>query len=144
MPVISDSQLPYFRYGPAESSRAGSGRLVSTPGWLYYEGPGGRHCLKDEFGEAALSQHEASRISMVMRRVATGANLKRDVKHLRGDIYEVRIDGDHRIFRLLFSREGSENVLLGLRFFGKKSAKTPQSEIDLANQRLRHWRQSDG
>lgn len=81
---------------------------------------------------------------MVMRRVATGANLKRDVKHLRGDIYEVRIDGDHRIFRLLFSREGSENVLLGLRFFGKKSAKTPQSEIDLANQRLRHWRQSDG
>jgi phage-related protein len=62
-------------------------------------------------------------------------------KHLRGDVYEVRADGETRSFRLLFAKEGRYgNVLLSLSAFVKKSQKTPRSELELAEKRLKDWR----
>ncbi|MGH9065594.1 MAG: type II toxin-antitoxin system RelE/ParE family toxin [Acidimicrobiales bacterium] len=65
----------------------------------------------------------------------------RAARHLRGDIYEVRVGSRGRAFRLLFSPEGrSGRVLLAVSAFEKKSQQTPPAEIGLAEARLRDWR----
>jgi phage-related protein len=62
-------------------------------------------------------------------------------KHLRGDVYEVRADAPTRSFRLLFAAEGRRgNVLLSLSAFEKRTQKTPPREIEIAERRLRDWR----
>jgi len=62
-------------------------------------------------------------------------------RHLRGDIYEVRADGERVTYRLLFATEGRRHqVLLSLEAFGKKTQATPLREIALAERRLRDWR----
>ena len=62
-------------------------------------------------------------------------------KHLHGDIYEVRADAATRSFRPLFAAEGGRgNVLLSLSVFEKRTQKTPPREIELAEHKLRDWR----
>ena len=64
----------------------------------------------------------------------------RFARHLRGDIYEVRAEG-RRSIRILFSREGEKGrVLLALEGFEKKTQKTPDHLIRLAEKRLADWR----
>src|SRR6185312_9569793 len=60
-------------------------------------------------------------------------------RHLRGEIYEVRADGDRHAFRLLFAQE-TKFILLSLSGFAKKSRKTPPEEIVRAEARLKDWR----
>jgi phage-related protein len=88
----------------------------------------------------ALTDEEVASIVAGMRDVAErGLSAAR---HLRGDIYEVRADAATRSFRLLFSAEGRySQVLLSLSGFEKRTQKTPPREIDLAETRLRDWRQ---
>ncbi len=58
-------------------------------------------------------------------------------RHLRGEIYEVRADGERQTFRLLFAPEGRRSqVLLALEAFSKKTQKTPHAKIELAERRL--------
>lgn len=67
---------------------------------------------------------------------------RESARHLRGDIYEVRAASSGRAFRVLFSAEGHRHyILLALSAFEKKSQKIPDAEIDLAEGRLRDWRQ---
>jgi phage-related protein len=62
-------------------------------------------------------------------------------RHLRGDIYEVRANGDRQTFRILFAPEGSRGqVLLSLEAFSKKTQRTPPEKIGLAERRLAEWR----
>lgn len=62
-------------------------------------------------------------------------------RHLDGDIWEVRIDGDRVIYRILFAEEGAPGrVLLALEGFKKKTQKTPAATIQLAKRRLSDWR----
>jgi phage-related protein len=64
----------------------------------------------------------------------------RAARHLRGDIYEVRAEG-HRSMRILFAQEGKKGrVLLALEGFEKKTQKTPDQLIRLAERRLAAWR----
>lgn len=59
-------------------------------------------------------------------------------RHLDGDVWEVRIDGDRVIYRILFAPEGRRGqVLLALEAFNKKTRKTPPATIALA---LSDWR----
>ncbi|MFN0088890.1 MAG: type II toxin-antitoxin system RelE/ParE family toxin [Acidimicrobiales bacterium] len=63
-------------------------------------------------------------------------------RHLRGDVYEVRVRRSGRAWRLLFSAEGNrQHILLALSGFEKKTQKTPDRELELAEARLRDWRQ---
>lgn len=63
-------------------------------------------------------------------------------RHVRGEIYEVRAEGDRQSFRILFAAEGRyHQVLLSLEGFSKKTQKTPQEKIELAEHRLRDWHQ---
>lgn len=57
------------------------------------------------------------------------------VGHIDGDTWEVRIKLDNRIARVLFCLEQSSMVLL--HGFIKKTQKTPDSEIDIAKDRLK-------
>ena len=65
----------------------------------------------------------------------------RAARKLTRDIYEVRVDGDKVIYRVLFAAEGSKGrVLLAIEVFSKKSQKTPTRVLDLAERRLGEWR----
>jgi phage-related protein len=65
----------------------------------------------------------------------------RAARHLRGELFEVRADGDRVIYRVLFAREGEQGrILLSLAAFNKKTQRTPPAQIDLAARRLRDWR----
>jgi phage-related protein len=62
-------------------------------------------------------------------------------RHLRGEIYEVRADGDKVTYRILFAQEGARSqVLLSLHAFVKKWQKTRPGDIALAEKRLADWR----
>jgi phage-related protein len=62
-------------------------------------------------------------------------------RHLRGDIWEVRVRGENRIFHVLSAPEGrSGQVLLALEAFAKKTQKTPRPTLQLAERRLSDWR----
>lgn len=60
------------------------------------------------------------------------------VRHLEGDIREVRIGLDNRIARVLFTLEGSTMVLL--HGFIKKQQTIPKPDLDLAKNRLKQLR----
>lgn len=60
------------------------------------------------------------------------------VRHLEGDIREIRIGLDNRIARVLFTLEGSTMVLL--HGFIKKQQATPKPDLDLAKDRLKQLR----
>ena len=65
----------------------------------------------------------------------------RVARHLRGDIWEVRVEAENAAFRVLFSTEGrAQQVLLTLEAFSKRTQKTPARTIRLAEQRLADWR----
>jgi phage-related protein len=87
-------------------------------------------CLPDEEKAAILAAMKE------VRRDGVAA-----ARHLRGELFEVRADGDRVIYRVLFAREGERGqVLLSLVAFNKKTQKTPPAQIDLAARRLRDWR----
>jgi hypothetical protein len=105
--------------------------------WRYYETPAGNKPVKKFIN--GLSDADAAEVFAGMRDVATvGLSVAR---HLRGDIYEVRVDGENLAFRVLFASEGRfKQVLLALDGFAKKTQKTPPQAIRLAERRLSDWR----
>lgn len=105
--------------------------------WRDYRTAAGRRPVK-EFIDG-LSDTDAAAVVAAMRDVRdTGLVAAR---HLRGDIYEVRADGDRQTYRILFAPEGSRSqVLLALDGFSKKTQRTPLEKIRLAERRLADWR----
>ena len=85
----------------------------------------------------SLSDEEAAAVLAGMKEVAIyGLGWAR---HLRGDIYEVRVEAARRRFRVLFAQE-TKFILLSLSGFPKSTKKTPPAELDLAETRLADWR----
>jgi len=105
--------------------------------WRFYETPSGRRPVR-EFLDAR-SDPDAAAIAAAMKEVAiVGFDGSR---HLRGDVYEVRVDGDRQSYRVLFASEGARGqVLLALEAFSKKSQRTPRQTIEVAQRRLADWR----
>ena len=86
-----------------------------------------------------LSDADLAAVVAAMKEVAVDGVAA--ARHLRGDICEVRADGERVTYRLLFATEGRlHQVLLGLEAFVKKTQTTPPREIALAERRLRDWR----
>ena len=105
--------------------------------WRYYETEAGNKPVKKFIDE--LSDADAAEVFAGMRDVARlGLS---EARHLRDDIYEVRVDGENRAYRVLFAAEGRfKQVLLALEGFAKKTQKTPPRTIGLAEKRLTDWR----
>lgn len=104
--------------------------------WRFYETNAGRRPVRNFLD--ACSDVDAAAIAAGMKDVAIGGlSVSR---HLRGDIYEVRVDGDRQSYRVLFAAEGARGqVLLALEAFSKKSQRTPVSSITVAEKRLADW-----
>ena len=76
-----------------------------------------------------------------MKEVRAAGRGHPDVNHLRGDIWQIEVDGKRVIYRLLFSQEGRfGQVLLALVIVNKKSQRAKQQHIQLAERRLAEWR----
>ena len=58
------------------------------------------------------------------------------VEHLRGPVWEIRLKGKDGIARALYVTAQRQRVVV-LRVFVKKTQKTPNSEIELALQRMK-------
>jgi phage-related protein len=58
------------------------------------------------------------------------------VKHIRGPIWEIRLQGKAGIARALYVTASAKRVVV-LRAFAKKTQRTPAGEIDLALQRAK-------
>jgi phage-related protein len=105
--------------------------------WRDYRTAAGRRPIK-EFIDG-LSDTDAATVVAAMRDVRDAGLAA--ARHLRGEIYEVRADGDRQTYRILFASEGRRGqVLLALEGFSKKTQKTPPDKIRLAERRLVDWR----
>ena len=86
-----------------------------------------------------LTDEETAAVSAGMREVKQDGTVA--ARHLRGDVYEVRVDAASRSFRILFSCEGKfSHILLSLSVYEKRTQRAPPREIELAEQRLKDWR----
>ena len=105
--------------------------------WRHYETAAGNRPVLDYIRK--LPDEDKAAILAAMKEVRRDG--VRAARHLRGELFEVRADGDHVIYRILFAREGAHGqILLSLVAFNKKTQKTPPEQIDLATKRLRDWR----
>lgn len=105
--------------------------------WRDYATPAARRPVREFIN--SLSDEEAAIVLDAMREVREKGN--QAGRHLDGDIWEVRADGERVIYRILYANEGSKNrILLALEGFTKKTRKTPPAEIRLAKRRLSIWR----
>ena len=105
--------------------------------WRDYRTASGRRPVR-EFLDS-LSDNDAAEVVAAMSEVRNvGLTAARK---LRGDIWEVRADGDRVIHRILFALEGRSGlILLALEGFTKKTQRTPADLLRLAEQRLADWR----
>jgi phage-related protein len=117
--------------------RSGGASTTGGRRWRDYRTRGGRRPVKEFIDR--LSDADAATLVATMRVVALEGVAP--AKHLRGDIYEVRADGDRVALRVLFAQEGKRGqVLLALNVYSKKTQKTPPQTLRLAERRLRDWR----
>lgn len=105
--------------------------------WRHYETASGRRPVLDFVRE--LSDTDKAELLAAMKEVRRDGACA--ARHLRGDLYEVRADGERVIYRLLFALEGERaQILLSLSAFKKKTQTAPPDQIKLAERRLRDWR----
>lgn len=105
--------------------------------WRDYRTAAGRRPVKDFLDR--LSDTDAVAVVAAMKDVQNEGTAV--AQHLRGDIYEVKADGERQTLRILFALEGRhDQILLSLEGFSKKTRKTPPGTIRLAERRLADWR----
>ena len=107
--------------------------------WRFYTTPAGRSPVREFLAAARLPSGDRDEILAAMKDVQV--NGLPVARHLTGDLYEVRADGRHGTYRVLFAAEGrNSQVLLALSTFSKKTRRTPPDELRLAERRLSDWR----
>lgn len=105
--------------------------------WRDYRTAAGKRPVREFLSD--LSDEDAASVLAAMAAIRVQG--LRVARHLKGDIYEVRADGDRQTFRVLFASEGkSGQILLSLDGFSKKTQKTPPEKVRLAERRLADWR----
>jgi len=93
----------------------------------------------DEFLDG-VSEDDAARIAAAMKQVRRNGRADPDVNHLRGDIWQLEVDGERVIYRLLYAELGrSGQALLALEIVTKKWQKAKSRHIELAEGRLADW-----
>jgi phage-related protein len=89
-----------------------------------------------------LTDEDSATVAAAMKEVRGAGRAHADVNHLRGDIWQIEVDGQNVIYRLLFAEEGHfGQVLLALEIVNKKWQSAKTRHIQLAERRLREWRQ---
>lgn len=105
--------------------------------WRQYKTASGNEPVREFLFQ--LSSADRAEVAVAMKEVDDEGLIA--ARHLRGDLYEVRADGQTQSFRILFAAEGQYGqVLLALEGFSKKTQRTPPHEIEIALKRLADWR----
>lgn len=105
--------------------------------WRDYRTRSGRRPVKDFID--ALGDEDAAAVVGAMKEVREEGLAA--ARHLEGEIYEVRANGNRVIYRVLFAPQGRRGqILLSLQAIKKKTQKTPVHSIRLAKRRLQDWR----
>ena len=79
-----------------------------------------------------LAENDRRKINYVIEYVKTNDRLiSKFVKPIRDGIYEMRIESEGKIFRILFIFDEG-NIIVLLNVFQKKTQKTPKKEIEKA------------
>lgn len=105
--------------------------------WRDYRTRSGRRPVKDFID--SLSDEDAAAVVAAMKEVKAEGLVA--ARHLEGEIYEVRANGNRVIYRVLFAPQGRRGqVLLSLQAIKKKTQKTPIQSIRLARRRLQDWK----
>lgn len=121
----------------ATPKRSRSPSVSTRRRWRDYRTAAGRSPVEDFID--GLSEDDAAAVFAGMLEVREHG--LRAARHLDGDIWEVRVDGNRVIYRILFAEEGARSqVLLALEGLNKKTQKTPPATIELAKRRLADWR----
>lgn len=106
--------------------------------WRLYRTRAGNRIIRDDIN--ALDQITYAELKAAMDEVVEiGLSAS---KRIRGDIRQIYADGpDGTTYRLLFAVDGSfGQILLALVLFEKRTQETPDRWIDLADKRLKDWR----
>ncbi len=74
--------------------------------WRFYETASGANQVQAFLDN--LTASEAAEVAAAMEEVARHG--LRRARHLRGDIWEVRVEGERKAFRVVFSPEGGCNA----------------------------------
>jgi phage-related protein len=120
-----------------EAREKGSSAAARRLRWRHYETAAGRRPVLDYIRK--VPDGDKAAILAAMKEVRREG--VRAARHLQGELFEVRADGERVIYRILFAREGGQSqVLLLLVAFKKKTQKTPAAQLELAARRLRDWR----
>jgi len=107
--------------------------------WRFYRSAAGREPVRDFLGQ--LSDEDGAAIAAAMKEVRDAGRGHADVNHLRGDIWQIEVDGQSVIYRLLFAEEGHfSQVLIALEIVNKKWRAAKSRHIQLAERRLAEWR----
>jgi phage-related protein len=107
--------------------------------WRFYRTAAGHEPVADFLNRLDRDDRAAvaAKLRQVVREGVTAA------RHLRGEIHEVRAEGDRQSFRVLFALAGRGRVQLALEALSKKTQRTPPEAIRLAERRLAEWRARD-
>lgn len=105
--------------------------------WREYRTAGGGRPIRDFL--FSLSDEDRAAILEEMEYVRCHG--RKVARHIRGEIYEVRVNYNAKIYRILFACQGHfDHILLSLEGFQKKTQLTPPKSIKLAEQRLADWK----
>ena len=112
-----------------------------TRTWVENAGPGIQEAVEKEIHKAKLSKQEATELERLVGRIARGTVFPKDSEYLsQYGLWEAKLQGDRRTFRLLYAERGTGKlVLVGLLFTVKKSNRLPTSTFKAAKARLRVW-----
>src|ERR1039458_8563211 len=124
-----------FTSAPSSTSTL---RRPTASAWSARIARGSRSCRSP--GLVLTRRGPGSARSAPPRSRQTSAKGKRPSRIRRGEIHEVRAEGDRQSFRVLFAQEGRGRVLLALEALSKKTQRTPPEAIRLAERRLADWR----
>lgn len=99
--------------------------------WREYRTAGGARPIRDFL--FSLSDEDRAAILEEMQYVRDHG--RKVARHIRGEIYEVRVNYNTKAYRILFACQGHfDHVLLSLEGFQKKTQLTPQKSIKIAEQ----------
>lgn len=106
--------------------------------WRDYRTAGGARPVAEFIaGRSLLDRVE---IAAAMKDVCD-YGIRATARHLRGPLFELRANGVDESYRLIFAQEGRRGrILLALVVISKKTQKTPDTQLRLAERRLADWR----
>ena len=98
--------------------------------WEWLRSASGASPAEKEVEKANLTKQEKTHLANLMQRIANDEVLPKDVKFIKEHgLFEARLDGNHRIFRLLYVERGDRESPCSRALHRQESPPTSQHEL---------------